>query len=104
VHDSVEELVSNFRHPGDDFAPAEFHNRTSRPNYAGTIRSDRAFYAAGKDATVAFVDLRDVAAVTASALPEKTHTGAVYSLSGGEALSNAKVAERIARLLGTPVA
>jgi uncharacterized protein YbjT (DUF2867 family) len=100
--DSVEELVSSFRHPGDDFAPGEFHTEhhdlmMRRP--FGRIAPSNA---AGKDAPAAFADLRDVAIVAASVLLEKTHTGAVYSLTGGEALSYAKVAERISRLPGTP--
>jgi uncharacterized protein YbjT (DUF2867 family) len=102
-HYSVEELVRASGIPATILRPESFMQNIAS-YYAGTIRSDRAFYAAGKDVPGAFVDLRDVAAVAASVLLEKIHTGAVYNLTGGEALSHAKVAERISSLLGTPVA
>jgi uncharacterized protein YbjT (DUF2867 family) len=71
--------------------------------YAGTIASDRAFFVAGGEAPIAFVDVRDIAAVAATALTTEGHAGATYTLTGGEALSYGDVAERISRLLGTPV-
>jgi uncharacterized protein YbjT (DUF2867 family) len=86
---SVEELVRASGIPATILRPESFMQNIAS-YYAGTIRSDRAFYAAGKDVPVAFVDLRDVAAVAASVLLEKIHTGAVYNLAGGEALSYAK--------------
>jgi uncharacterized protein YbjT (DUF2867 family) len=71
--------------------------------YSGTIRSEGAFYAAGGTSPLAFIDLRDIAAVAAACLTREGHTGATYTLTGSEVLSYAEVAERISKLTGTTV-
>jgi uncharacterized protein YbjT (DUF2867 family) len=71
--------------------------------YAASIRSDRAFYAAGRDAPLAFIDIRDIAAVIARCLTQPHHAGATYTLTGPEALSYAQVAERISQVVGTSI-
>jgi uncharacterized protein YbjT (DUF2867 family) len=72
--------------------------------YAASIRSSRAFYAAGRDAPLAFIDIRDIAAVIAQCLTQPGHEGATYTLTGSEALTYAQVAERISHIVGTPIA
>lgn len=57
------------------------------------------------DATVSFIDTRDVGAAAAAALLEPDrHVGRAYTLTGPEALDNAAVAEFIARAAGREVA
>jgi len=71
---------------------------------AATIRNDRAFYAAMGDAKTSLIDVRDVGDAVAKLLSEpQQHVGKVYELSGPEALSNAEIAERISRVIGTKV-
>jgi uncharacterized protein YbjT (DUF2867 family) len=72
--------------------------------YSDSIRSNRAFYAAGRDAPVAFIDIRDIAAVIAQCLTQPSHIGATYTLTGSEALTYARVAERISKVVGIPIA
>ncbi len=71
--------------------------------YSGSIESEKAFYVAGKDAPLAFIDLRDIAAVAAKVLTSAGHAGATYTLTGSEALTYGEVADRISRLLGQKV-
>ena len=54
-------------------------------------------------ARVSLVDLADVAEAAARVLREDGHTGAIYELSGPEALTQTEVALRLSRELGRPV-
>ncbi|MCX8255274.1 hypothetical protein RHAL1_01164 [Beijerinckiaceae bacterium RH AL1] len=70
-----------------------------------TIRADGAFFAALGDAKVSLIDVRDIGDVVASILGAPApHVGKTYELNGPEALSNADIAERLSRAIGTPVA
>ena len=71
--------------------------------YGGTIKSDRAFYAAEGEAPIAFIDMRDVAAVAAKILTIDGHIGKTYTLTGPELLTYAQVAERLSKLRGTTI-
>jgi uncharacterized protein YbjT (DUF2867 family) len=55
------------------------------------------------DTRLGMVDLEDVAAVAAMVLTESGHLGAVYELSGAEALTQIEVAAELSRGLGRPV-
>jgi uncharacterized protein YbjT (DUF2867 family) len=52
------------------------------------------------DAKVPFVDVRDIAAVTITALTEPGHSGQAYVLTGPEALSHAEVAAILSAATG----
>jgi uncharacterized protein YbjT (DUF2867 family) len=67
---------------------------------APTIRAEGAFYSASGDAKISHVDVRDIAAVAVRALTEPGHEGAIYQLSGPEALSYDEMAEELSRALG----
>jgi uncharacterized protein YbjT (DUF2867 family) len=67
--------------------------------YAPSIRAQGAFYGAMGNARTSFVDVRDIAAVAASALRGE-HDGKTYELNGPEAVSYAEVAEKISRHAG----
>jgi len=58
-----------------------------------TINTQNAFYGSQGDGKVSHIDLRDIAAVAVKALTDNGHVGKVYTLTGPEALSNARVAE-----------
>ena len=58
-----------------------------------TINTQNAFYGSQGDGEVSHIDLRDIAAVAVKTLIEDGHQGKAYTLTGTEALSNARVAE-----------
>lgn len=73
-------------------------------NYnAGTIRSQNAFYGCQGNGAVSVVDIRDIAAVAVIVLAATGHEGKSYSLTGGEALTNGHVAEKISRVAGRKI-
>ena len=60
-------------------------------------------YAPMGDGHVSFVDARDIAAVGVRALLDDGHEGAVYDVTGPEALSNFDVADKISAAIGKPI-
>lgn len=73
-------------------------------NYsAGTIRSQNAFYGCQGDGAVSLVDVRDVAAVAVIVLAATGHEGKSYALTGGEALTNGQIAEKISGVAGRKI-
>ena len=65
-------------------------------NYnAGTITSRDAFYGCQANGAVSMIDIRDIAAVAVMVLAATGHEGKSYALTGGEALTNEQVAEKI---------
>ena len=55
------------------------------------------------DATLGFIDTRDIAAVAATALTESGHENKAYVITGGELLNHAQVAEYISKAIGRAV-
>jgi uncharacterized protein YbjT (DUF2867 family) len=73
-------------------------------NYnAGTIRTQNAFYGCQGNGAVSLVDIRDIAAVAVIVLAATGHEGKSYSLTGGEALTNEHIAEKISRVAGRKI-
>jgi len=73
-------------------------------NYnAGTIRSQNAFYGCQGKGAVSLVDIRDIASVAVIVLAATGHEGKAYSLTGGEALTNEQVAEKISQVAGRKI-
>jgi uncharacterized protein YbjT (DUF2867 family) len=70
---------------------------------APTIRAEGAFYSASGDARISHVDVRDIAAVVVKALTEPGHEGAIYTLSGPEALSYDEMAEELSNVIGRTI-
>lgn len=68
-----------------------------------TIRAQSAFYDALGDARISHVDVRDIARVAVKALTENGHEGKAYSLTGPEALTNARIAGIISAVAGREV-
>lgn len=69
--------------------------------YAPSIRAQGAFFAAMGEARIAYIDVRDVAAVAAIALGG-AHDRATYELHGPEALTCAELARKISEIAGVP--
>ncbi len=58
-----------------------------------TINTQNAFYGSQGEGEVSHIDLRDIAAIAVKTLTQDGHEGKAYTLTGPEALSNARVAE-----------
>jgi uncharacterized protein YbjT (DUF2867 family) len=73
-------------------------------NYdAGTIGSKNAFYGCQGNGAVSIVDIRDIAAVAVIVLAATGHEGKSYALTGGEALTNEQVAEKLSAVAGRKI-
>jgi uncharacterized protein YbjT (DUF2867 family) len=73
-------------------------------NYsAGSIRSQNAFYGCQGEGAVSLIDIRDIAAVAVIVLAASGHEGKSYSLTGGEALTNQQVAEKLSAVAGRKI-
>ena len=68
-----------------------------------TINSQNAFYGSQGEGKVSHIDLRDIAAVAVKTLTEDGHQGSGYTLTGPEALSNARVAETLSEDTGREI-
>lgn len=68
----------------------------------GIVEADTIMTATG-DGRVGFVDADDIAAVAAAALTEDGHVGAIYPVTGPEALSFADAAAIISEVAGRPI-
>src|SRR4029077_19795448 len=69
-----------------------------------SIRAEGAFYAAIGNGRTSYLDVRDIAVVTAKALAAPTeHAGKTYELNGPEAVTYAELADRITRVANRPI-
>ena len=72
--------------------------------YSGaTIKTQNAFYGSQGEGKVSHIDLRDIAAAAVKTLTEDGHQGKAYTLTGPEALSNARVAEILSEDTGREI-
>lgn len=70
---------------------------------AATIQNQGAFYGCQGDGKVSQVDLRDIGAVAVKALTAEGHLGKIYTLTGPEALTNARMAEILSATVGREI-
>ena len=70
---------------------------------AGTVKSSNAFFMPQGDGKVSAVDVRDIAGVAVACLTESGHEGKKYVITGGEALSNDEIAEKLSKVLGRTI-
>jgi uncharacterized protein YbjT (DUF2867 family) len=71
---------------------------------APSIRAQGAFYASVGDGRTSFLDVRDIAAVAATALTAPVdHVGKTYELNGPEAVTYKELADRISRVASRTV-
>lgn len=68
--------------------------------FRSSIISEGRFFAAAGDSRVSIVDVRDIAAVAATALTERGHEGKTYDVTGPEALTHAEMASQLSETLG----
>jgi uncharacterized protein YbjT (DUF2867 family) len=72
--------------------------------FAGTIASERRFFAPIGDAQVSAVDVRDIAAVAVAALTEPGHEGRTYTITGPAAITHSEMADALSMATGREVA
>ncbi|MGB9235858.1 MAG: SDR family oxidoreductase [Terriglobales bacterium] len=70
---------------------------------SGTINSQNAFYGCQGDGKVSHIDLRDIAAVAVKVLTESWQSGAAYTLTGPEAITNTRIAEILSEDMGREI-
>jgi uncharacterized protein YbjT (DUF2867 family) len=71
--------------------------------FAGTIKSQNAFYSTGERSKASWVDVRDIAAVAAKALTSSGHEGKAYEVTGPEALSYGEIAKKFSAAVGREI-
>lgn len=71
--------------------------------YADSVASEGRFYAPLAEAKVAWIDVRDIAAVAARTLTEDGHEGKTYELTGPQAISNREIVEKLSAATGKRV-
>jgi uncharacterized protein YbjT (DUF2867 family) len=101
-HRPIEKRIQASRIPWTFLRPNGFMQNYV-VHFAGTIKTQSAFYLPHRDARISVIDVRDIAAVAAKALTEKGHEDKAYTLSGPEALNNTEIAEKISRSIGKKV-
>lgn len=100
-HGEVEKIIEDSGLEWTFVQPASFFQ-----NYFGhaeTIKNQNTFYAPLGDGKISLVDVRDIAAVAVAALTEENHVGKKYAVTGGESLSNQKIAETFSDVLGREI-
>ena len=79
------------------------YNMNNLLKLSTTISTQGVFYAPMKDAPLAMVDARDVAAVAAAALTGDSHEGRTYLITGPEAIGFAEAARVLGNVLERPL-
>lgn len=103
IHRAVEKAIEASGIPFTFLRPNGFMQNVAN-YYAGTIKTQGAFYGSAGEARISHVDVRDIAAVAAKALTTPGHDGRAYTITGPEALTYAQIAEKAGKAIGKPVA
>jgi uncharacterized protein YbjT (DUF2867 family) len=72
-------------------------------NFRQSIQEQSAFFAAGGDARISAVDVRDLADVVVAALTTAQHDNKIYALTGPDALTFAEMAHQLSRAVGRTI-
>ena len=100
-HAEIEERLVDSGIAHTVLRPASFMQNFFK--FAPTIRSDDTFFAPAGDGAAALVDSRDVAAVAAAVLTERTHTGDILVITGPEPVTFDEAAEALSAATGRPI-
>ncbi|GAA4272918.1 SDR family oxidoreductase [Aquimarina gracilis] len=101
MHGTIEEMIEHAEIPYTFIQPASFYQ-----NLMGsipTIKNEGAFYGAIGNGQNAFVDVRDIAAVSVAALNEERHIGQTYVVTGPEVISYQDMANELSSQLGRTI-
>jgi uncharacterized protein YbjT (DUF2867 family) len=72
-------------------------------NFTQSIKEKSAFFAAGGEARISAVDVRDLADVAVAALTDSRHNNKSYSVTGPEALTFGEMADELSAALGRTI-
>jgi uncharacterized protein YbjT (DUF2867 family) len=100
VHGAVEKMIEDAGIAFTHLQPTVFMQNFI--GQKGAIHQG-AIYAPIENARIAFVDVRDIAAVAAKTLTEPGHEGKKYEITGPEALTHGEIASKLSVGLGIPV-
>ena len=73
-------------------------------SFKPTIVEQNAFYAAAGEGKTSVVDTRDIASVAVATLTQAGHEGAIYDLTGPQALTHAEMAAQLSQAVGREIA
>ena len=71
--------------------------------FRSSIKSEGRILAPAGNARVSIVDVRDIAAVAATALTQSGHEGKIYDITGPESLTHEEMASQLAEALGKQI-
>jgi uncharacterized protein YbjT (DUF2867 family) len=102
THGECEKLIEasgiNYTHLRPNFYMQNFNTF-----YADGIKNRDSIALPASEEPVSFIDVRDIADVAVTAFVEDGHTGNVYVLTGGEAITHGDVAEALTDALGREI-
>ena len=101
-HRRVEDKLKTTKISFTILRPNSFHQNVLT-YFAPSIRSGGVFHSSMGNASVSFLDVRDIAVVAAKSLAGGEHSGQIYELNGPEALTYSELAEKIAKHSGRDV-
>lgn len=67
------------------------------------IRSRHSIYLPAGDASISFVDVRDIAAAALESFFDERHKNRIYTLTGGQALDHYQIAEILSKVTGRKI-
>lgn len=100
-HGAVEKAIEDSGINWTFVQPASFFQNYL--GFAGSIKSQNAFYLPLGDGKISLVDVRDIAAVACAALTEDGHSRKKYAVTGGESLSGGNIAQIFSGVLGREI-
>jgi len=101
-HADSEDYIQASGVPYTFLRPNGFMQNFSNYN-AGTINTQNAFYGSQGEGKVSHIDIRDIGAVAVKVLTEARHQRKSYTLTGPEALTNARIAQILSEELGRQI-
>ncbi len=103
AHGEIDELIAGSGIASTLLRPSGFMQNLVN-FHAGTIKDANAIFAPHGDGAMGVIDVRDIAEVAAQVLTQPArHAGAVYTLTGAEALTDAQMAAAISRAVGREI-
>jgi uncharacterized protein YbjT (DUF2867 family) len=101
LHAETDDVLRSSGVPFTILQPNSFHQNML--SSADTIKAQDVFYWPLKNASQSTVDIRDIGAVAAKVFASSGHEGKTYVITGPEALTFEKVAEKLSSVLGRKI-
>ena len=101
THGAIEDRLARSGIPNTVLRPGSFMQNFFSD--APTIQADDTFFAPAGDGATAMVDSRDIAAVAAAVLSERTHVGDVLAITGPEAVTYHEAADALSAATGRTI-